>query len=143
MSAREFGRITSERVAWKLRERAKFFQVPFHFRVGPAQVSRQEENVGARGQVRKKAAFLNDVADAAAEFLRIRDVYVLAVENNFAAVRREKRDDEPEERRFSATARADQPEGKSRSVGASAVVPPKLLVTPRSWTSDSIVTAPA
>ena len=108
LPAGELGRITIERVARKLRERAEFFQPRFHFRLRSAEVARHEENVGARGQMREKPALLDDVADPAANFLRVGVGHFRAVEKNLAAVGLEEGDDETQERRFSAAARADQ-----------------------------------
>ena len=113
LPAGELGRITSERIAWKLRERAELFQTRFHFRLGSSEVSRHEENVGARRQVREEAALLDDVADAPTNLLRVRVRHFLSVKQNLARVRPEEGDNEAKQRRFSAAARADQ----ARSLG--------------------------
>ena len=61
--------------------------------------------------MRKEPAFLDDVADAAAQRKEIRRIYSFPVKEDLAAVRLKQTNDQSQERRFSATTWPDQDGG--------------------------------
>ena len=67
LAAGKLDRKTVERRLGKSGQRAKLREAVVHLRRGPFQMARHEKNVFAGGEMRKKAAILNDVADAATE----------------------------------------------------------------------------
>ena len=60
--------ITSERCVGKTGERTQFDESVVHCRRVPIQMARHEQNVFARGEMREKAAVLDDVTNPASEF---------------------------------------------------------------------------
>src|SRR5438874_8957138 len=71
-------------------------------------MTRHEQDVSARGQMRKQAAFLNDVTDAASNHTNFVSVKLRSIESNFAAIRFQQADDETEQCRLSAATGPDQ-----------------------------------
>ena len=71
-------------------------------------MAREEKNVGAGREMRKKPALLDDVADPPAYFLRARFGDLCTVKDHAAAIGFEKTDDQTQESRLAAAARADQ-----------------------------------
>jgi len=71
-------------------------------------MARHQEDVGARGQMRKEAALLNDVTDPAAQHIYTNGRNRRAVESDCARIGCDQPDDESQQRRFAATARSDQ-----------------------------------
>src|SRR5437764_13681909 len=71
-------------------------------------MTRHEQDVSARGQMRKQAAFLNDVTDTVSNHIDFVSVKLRSIESNFAAIRFQQADDETEQCRFSAATGSDQ-----------------------------------
>ena len=74
-------------------------------------MARHQQNIFAGGEVRKEAAVLDHVTDAAAEFRNVCRSDWRALETYGAAVRIEEANDQPQESRFSAAAGADEDGG--------------------------------
>ena len=70
-----------------------------------------EQNVRARGEMRKQAALLDDVTDSAAQVQNVRRGDRFPFELNRAAIGLEQSDDQTEQSRLAATAWADEHRG--------------------------------
>src|SRR3954471_2691534 len=70
-----------------------------------------QKDVLARSEVREKAAILDHIADPSPELGNIRRRYFFAVKANRAGIGIEQPDDQAQERRFPAAARADENSG--------------------------------
>src|SRR5437867_2818194 len=69
---------------------------------------RHQQYICARRQMRKQTAFLDYVTDSATQGFDVILRYLRAIEANGAAIRFNQTNDEPQERRFPATARSNQ-----------------------------------
>lgn len=94
LAAGKFGGITSKRARGKLGEVAEFAEALFTFIAAATEMASHQDDVIARGQVRKEAAILNDVADALAERPNAGGVNLLASELDVALAWIEQANDE-------------------------------------------------
>ena len=71
-------------------------------------MARHEEDICARGEMRKQPAFLDDVTDSAAQVQNARRRDRISFELDRPAIGFDQADDQSKQSRFAATARADQ-----------------------------------
>ena len=71
-------------------------------------MSRHEQDVGARGQVRKQAAFLDHVTNAATQRVDVVTRDLRAVEVDHPGIRFNQANDQPQQSRFTTTTWPDQ-----------------------------------
>src|SRR5207248_7360429 len=86
-----------------------------HFSRGPIQVGRHEQDVPASGKMRKEAAVLNHITDAAAKVGNICQGDGRPVETDCAAIWIEQANDKTQKRRFAAATGADENGGFTAS----------------------------
>jgi hypothetical protein len=108
LAAGKFERISIEQIFGEPCQRAEFVESRPHFVVGAAEMTRHQQNIPARGQMGKEPAFLNHVTDPTPDDVDSVSAKLRPIELNFAAVRLDQADDQTEQRRFTATAGADQ-----------------------------------
>src|SRR5207248_4755766 len=117
-------RITIEKIFGEARQRAEFAEPRAHFVFVATKVTRHQQNISARCQMRKQTAFLNHITDAPPNDVdpafaktpvrlgptagRLVSAKFHSIELNFAAIGLEQADNQTKQRRFTAATWPDQ-----------------------------------
>src|SRR4051794_19435631 len=96
LSAGKLGWIAVEAVRRKTRHRAKLFETSVHLCGWSADMTRQEQDVGARREMRKQTALLDHIADAMTQRLKRVARNRSSIELDRSRVGFEQADDQPQ-----------------------------------------------
>jgi hypothetical protein len=108
LPTRELERITVERAIGKFSELAKLRDALLDFIASFPEQARLKREIVPGGKVGEQATILDNITETSANFHDRSGCYLLAVKFNLAGVSNEESDDQAQDGRLAATARADQ-----------------------------------